>query len=154
MSEETRVTLRQERDYRFAVDFGEGRPAVHTDEDPPLGAGSGPGPLHLLLAATANCMASSLLFALRKYREDGGTITAEAEGRVARSPRGRLRVESIVITLRLGVKAETIAHLDRIASQFEDFCTVGQSVRRGIPTTVRLLDVTGTEVPGLVTPPD
>lgn len=154
MSHEVHVSLTQDRDYRFQVDFGDGRPPLVTDEEAPLGAGSGPGPLHLLLAATANCMASSLLFALRKFHDDAGPLRAEAVGRVARNARGRLRVESIDVTLRLGVEAARLTHLERIVSQFEDFCTVGQSVRRGIPTTVRLIDADGIEVPGLVAPPD
>jgi uncharacterized OsmC-like protein len=154
MNEPVRVSLTQTQDYRFAVDFGEGRPGVVTDEGPPLGSGSGPSPLHLLLAAVADCMASSLLFALRKYHDEGGTIRAEAMGRVGRSARGRLRVESIELALHLGVPASRVAHLERIVAQFEDFCTVGQSVRRGIPVTVRLYDADGVEVPGLVAPPD
>ncbi len=154
MNEPVRVTLTQAQDHRFTVDFGAHLPVLVTDEEPPLGTGAGPGPLHLLLAAVAGCLSSSLLFALRKHHAEGGVIRTEASGRVGRSPRGRLRVEAIEVTLRLGVPAARVEHLDRIVAQFEDFCTVGQSVRRGIPVTVRLCDSTGAEVPGLVTPPD
>ena len=36
----------------------------------------------------------------------------------------------------LGVAPETLGHLDRVLAQFEDYCTVSQSVKTGIPYTV------------------
>ena len=149
-----RVLLRQEQDYRFVVDWREGRAAFVADEEPPLGGGDGPSPLQLLLSAVAGCLSSSLVFALRKHHEDGGTIRAEAFGRTGRNARGRLRVEAIEVRLGLGVPATEVRSLGRIVQEFEDFCTVGQSVARGIPLTVRLEDGNGAEIPGLVAPPD
>jgi hypothetical protein len=35
MTEHTKVALRQERDFRFAIDFGPGIPELHGDEAPP-----------------------------------------------------------------------------------------------------------------------
>jgi len=40
------------------------------------------------------------------------------------------------VTITLGVTAGSLKHLDRVLSQFEDFCTVSQSVRTGIPYTL------------------
>jgi hypothetical protein len=37
-------------------------------------------------------------------------------------------------------------HLDRCAQQFEDSCVVTESVRRGIPVRVRVLDRDGLTV--------
>lgn len=42
----------------------------------------------------------------------------------------------MTVTTTLGVAAELLGHLDRALAQFEDFCTVSQSVRTGIPFTV------------------
>ena len=60
---------RQQADYRFEVDFKTpGQPLLLTDEPAPLGGGAGPNPARLLGAAVANCLAASLLFSLRKFR--------------------------------------------------------------------------------------
>ena len=39
--------------------------------------------------------------------------------------------------------ASAIGHLDRILGQFEQFCTVGASVARGIPIKVSVTDGSG-----------
>jgi hypothetical protein len=36
-----RITLRQQQDYQFQVDFGEGIPPLLADEPAPLGTGQG-----------------------------------------------------------------------------------------------------------------
>jgi len=45
--------------------------------------------------------------------------------------------------LHLGVEAHILEHLDRALEQFQEFCTVTQSVGQGIPIHVRVMDVTG-----------
>lgn len=148
MSEEqpARVTLRQGQDYQFDIAFLPGVPHVISDEGPPLGAGLGPSPVHLLLAAVGACMSSSLYFALRKFKIDAGGITTEARARLGRNEAGRLRVARIEVEIRLGTAAHGMAHLDRVLGQFEEFCTVGASVRAGIPTDVAVLDAGGTRL--------
>jgi hypothetical protein len=37
-------------------------------------------------------------------------------------------------------------NLDRALAQFEDFCTVSESVQAGIPVTVSIADGAGTEL--------
>ena len=137
------VTLRQRQDYAFEIEFGGDRPLLLADEPPPLGHAAGPSPGQLLLAAVGNCMSSSLLFALRKFKNDPGGITTSARARIGRNEAGRLRVLHIEVQIRLGKPAEQLQHLERILEQFEDFCTVGQSVRGGIPTEVAVFDSTG-----------
>ncbi|MDE2121996.1 MAG: OsmC family protein [Betaproteobacteria bacterium] len=148
MSEATEhlVTLRQRQDYQFEIEFGGGRPNLLADEPPPLGQAAGPSPVQMLLGAVGDCMSSSLLFALRKFKNDPGGITTEARARVGRNEAGRLRVLHIDVHIRLGRPAAELQHLERILDQFEAFCTVGESVRAGIPTDIAVFDVDGTRL--------
>jgi uncharacterized OsmC-like protein len=148
MSEATEhlVTLRQRQDYQFEIEFGGGRPLLVADEPPPLGQAAGPSPVQMLLGAVGDCMSSSLLFALRKFKNDPGGITTEARARVGRNDDGRLRVLHIDVHIRLGRPAAELQHLERILDQFEAFCTVGESVRAGIPTDIAVFDSDGTRL--------
>ncbi len=138
MSEEVSVTITRQEKYRFLVDFGANIPDAIVDEPAPLGGGAGPSPVHLLAAAVANCLSASFVFANAKFKEEPGKIETRATCKVTRNERNRLRVSEIDVTIILGVAPEQIAHLDRILAQFEDFCTVSQSVRSGIPLNVNV----------------
>ena len=137
------VTLRQVRDYQFEIRFADGMAHLISDEPPPLGQSAGPSPSHLLLAAVANCMSSSLNFALAKFKNPSGGITTTARAHIGRNDAGRLRVLHIEVEIRLGAAADKLLHLERVLAQFEDFCTVGASVRAGIPTEVSVFDGLG-----------
>ena len=138
---EFRIELRNQADFRFAVHFpNPAIPPLITDEGAPIGADAGPGPSHLLGTAVANCLAASLIFALRKYHNEPGRVDATATVRNVRNAAGRLRIGHIGVDLHLGVAAASVQKLDRILAQFEDFCVVTQSVRAGIPVTVRVFD--------------
>ena len=143
MSESVSVSITQVDNYRFTVDFGVNLPALIADEPAPLGAGSGPSPIQLLLAGVANCVSASLLFAFGKFKQDPGGIFTTATCRVDRNERNRLRVIGIDATIRLGRAGAQLEHLDRLLSQFEEFCTVSQSVQAGIPIVVYVEDATG-----------
>lgn len=146
MSRQISITVIQQSNYQFLVDFGAAIPELLADEPAPLGAGEGPSPSQLLLSAVANCLSSSLYFALQKFKQDAGGITTTATARIDRSEENRLRVLDIAVTIRLGKGSAEIAHLDRVLSQFEPFCTVTQSVRHGIPVTVAVEDGQGIRV--------
>lgn len=137
------VELEQQADYGFSVRFAPEIPALQADEPPPLGKGAGPSPTQLLAAAVGNCLAASLVFALRKFKQAAEPITAAAEAAVGRNEKGRLRVQGIRIRLRLGVPAASLQNLDRVLGQFEDFCTVTQSVRPAFPVEVEVYDSGG-----------
>ena len=137
------ISLKQEKDFRFAIEFGDGVPVLYGDETPPLGAGSGPNPAQLLAAAVGNCMSDSLLFAIRKFKQQPEPIRTAVTATIDRNTENRLRVQNIEVKLTLGAPAANLAHLDRALAQFEEFCTVGQSVRQGIPLTVEVYDSTG-----------
>ena len=146
MSNLVSVTITQQSNYQFIVDFGTGIPPLQADERPPLGAGEGPTPSQLLVAAVANCLSASLFFALQKYKQDAGGIVTTGTARIDRDENKRLRVQEIAITIRLGKNGSEIDQLDRILAQFEEFCTVTQSVRRGIPVNVTVEDSQGIKV--------
>ena len=144
MENHVQIKLLQQADFRFAVDFGTAAiPVLITDEPAPLGSGQGPNPEQLLGAAVANCLAASLLFAMRKFKNDPSPLRAVATVTPVRNAQNRMRVGSIAVELNLGVAASAVASLDRILALFEDFCVVTQSVRSAIPVTVRVLDVNG-----------
>ncbi len=138
-----RIELKQESGYRFANHFGEGMPVLHSDLAPPLGTGSGPSPEHLLAAAVGNCLASSLLFSLKKFHQSPEPISAVATATEGRNEKNRLRVQGIKVTLTLGVPAAKLENLERVLGSFEDFCTVTASVRGAIAVEVEVFDSEG-----------
>ncbi|MDI4633581.1 OsmC family protein [Pelomonas sp. V22] len=147
MSESTvSIELRQQQDYQFQAEFGNGVAPLLADEPPPLGQGGGPSPVQLLAAAVGNCMSNSLLFALRKYKQSPEPLSSRITAEVGRNPENRVRVLGIQAELRLGVPAASLQHLDRVLASFEDYCTVTRSVAAGIPVTVSVYDSTGAQL--------
>jgi organic hydroperoxide reductase OsmC/OhrA len=149
------LELAQQADYRFEIRFGDpALPVLVTDEPPPLGAGAGPNPARLLGAAVANCLAASLLFALRKFNNKAEPLRAVAHVALARNERNRMRIGRIDVILHLGAPAGQIRSLDRVLAQFEDFCIVTQSVRAGIEVNVQVVDRDGKRLtPPAAVPP-
>lgn len=138
------VALKQVADFRFEIRFADHLPALTADEPPPLGQGDGPSPTQLLCAAVGNCLSDSLLFALRKFKQTPEPLECDVEAEVGRNPEGRLRILGMRVHLRLGVAADTLTHVDRALAQFEEFCTVTQSVRQAFPVRVTVTDAAGT----------
>ncbi len=139
------IELRQQDGYRFETHFeGTGIAPLVTDEPPPLGGDAGPNPSRLLALAVANCLSASLLFAMRKFRNEPGPLRTRATATLARNEQNRWRVARIAVDIRLGQPAAGLKQLDRILAQFEDYCVVTQSVRAAFPVDVRVLDADGT----------
>ena len=134
------VSLQQQQDYQFSVSFGGSVPPLLADEPAPMGSGLGPSPVQLLAAAVGNCLADSLLFALRKFKQAPEPLRCDVEAQVGRNKEGRLRVLQIRAVLTLGVPASSLEHLDRVLAQFESFCTVTQSVGQGIEVVIEVFD--------------
>lgn len=142
--EEIRLTLTQEGSYNFRLDFHEhGIPDLLTDEAEPLGEGLGPNPSRLLLASVGNCLAASLVFAMRKFHNQPGSVRAEVSARLVRNEQGRWRIPRAQVQLHLAEGGGAHQHLERILEQFEAFCVVTQSVRDGIAVDVTVRDVDG-----------
>ena len=143
MSDQVSVTVTRQDKYRFLVDFGAGLERAVADEPPPIGEGTGPSPPHFLAAAVANCLSASLVFAVAKFKGDPGAITTTATCQYGRNEHHRLRITGMSVAMTLGVAPDSLAHLDRALSEFEEFCTVSQSVRAGIPFTVTVKGADG-----------
>jgi organic hydroperoxide reductase OsmC/OhrA len=133
--------LEQLAGFEFRVRFDSPAIAdIELDEPPPLGEGKGPNAARLVAAAVGNCLAASLVFCLRnKFKEHPGPVRATAVGRLERNEKGRYRIGGIDVSIALPEGAETMKHLDRCLEQFEDFCVVTESIRRGIPVNVKVV---------------
>ena len=143
------LTLEQESDYSFRIHFDEtGIPDLLTDEPEPLGEGAGPNPTRMLTAAVANCLSASLLFALRKFKNQPGKLVTTATAALTRNEQGRFRVSHIQADIQLAEAADAHASLERILAQFENFCVVTESVRHGIEVSVSITDAEGVRVHG------
>ena len=138
------VKLKLLEKYLFEIDFGEFGKFM-TDEPTPLGDGEGPAPSALLAASVANCLAASLLFAIRKHKEDAGEVHAMVTGTVSRVEKF-WRITRLNVQLHLGVPQQQLQKLSSVLAQFEDFCVVTQSVRSGIKVDVDVIDSEGVVV--------
>ena len=133
------VTLSLYDRYAQIVDFGhDSLPILSIDEPPPLGEGHGPNPTRVLAAAIGSCLASSLLFCLRKSRIDVRALRTRVDGRLVRNAHGRLRIAGFAVTITPTVRPEDVPRMERCLELFEDYCTVTESVRDGIDVGVRV----------------
>ena len=138
------ITITQVEGYKFTIDFGGVLPYLLVDEAIPIGSGEGPFPEQLLVSSVTNCLCASLVFALGKFKQEGGGIRAEARCEVTRNAENRLRITGITVSINLGATAESLPRIDRVLEQFQRFCTVSESVQAGIPVAVSVRDGAGT----------
>ncbi len=141
-----KITLEQQEAYRFKIQFGSDAPAMLTDEPAPLGAAAGPSPVELLISAVASCLTDSLIFALNKFKQPSDGIRTEAAGELGRNAANRLRVAKVSVTIHLGQPQGQIERLERILDQFEQFCTVSQSVAQCLPVHLTVMDSEGVQL--------
>ncbi len=138
------LSIKLLENYLFQIDFGEFGNFM-TDEPEPLGGGEGPNPSQMLGAAVGNCLAASLLFATRKYGDNPSGISATVKGSMERIDK-RWRISTISINLQLTDNTDDLPNIQRALAQFEDFCVVTQSVRKGIEVDVTVTDKNGKEI--------
>lgn len=133
-----RLTIVRQEGYRFRVEpETSDAPPFFIDEAPPLGHGSAPAPTELLGGAVGGCLSASLLYCLRDDEAFQNGLTTRVEGSVERNDEGRLRVTGLQVILELDGALEDTEAADCVDT-FEDFCTVTESVRRGIPVSVEV----------------
>jgi len=140
------VTLIHKNDYRFEIEFEDRFPDFDpflSDEPEPLGTNQGPTPPHMLIAAVANCIAASFLFAVNRAKQDAGGLTTRATCHIGRNENRHFRVVKIAVEIQTGKAAGEIGELDDILSRFEGISTVSRSVLEGIPIETTVTDKTG-----------
>jgi len=131
------ITVDQVQDYEFRVKFDkEHVQDLMTDEPPPLGHEKGPNASRLLAAAVGNCLSASLVFCARKVRLDLRGLHTEVAFQYVRNEKGRLRVGKIEVVISPQFDEGQPEKIQRCVELFEDYCTVSQSVRAGIPMSV------------------
>lgn len=125
--------------YRFKVKFDEdSMPDIFVDEEKPIGDGSGPNPARLLSAAVGHCLSSSLLFCLHKARIDTKNIETPVKANVDRNEEGYLRVKNLDVQIHVETDEKDRTRLTRCLTIFENYCTVTESVRKGINVDVNI----------------
>jgi organic hydroperoxide reductase OsmC/OhrA len=146
-----KVSLRFVRGYEFVATFPESEalPPIVFDEPPPMGEGTGPNAAAVLAAAIGNCLAASFAFCLRKVRLEPVDVSAEVVAHVARNEQGRFRIKGIDVELTPEVLEQDRPRLQRCEQLFEDFCIVTESVRRGIPVNVKVIEPASTAKEGV-----
>ena len=140
MSEKTIETkLHLIEGYKFNVKSDlEYIPELIVDETKPEGEGTGPNPTRLLSTAVGHCMSSSLIYCLRKARIPIKNLNTTVKTNLYRNENGRLRIRSIDLQINLKVKEECKNRINRCLTLFEDYCTVTQSIRKGIQVNVQI----------------
>jgi uncharacterized OsmC-like protein len=137
LSEPAFTRLKLLQGYKFKVEFDvDGVPPLVVDEMKPVGEGVGPNPTRLLSAAVGHCLSSSLLFCLRKARVDVKDLETAVKANVERNEEGYSRVRSLDVQIRLDVNEDDKSRVNRCLSIFENYCTVTQSVRKGVEVNV------------------
>jgi uncharacterized OsmC-like protein len=123
--------------YRFKVEFdAKGVPSLVVDEMKPIGKGLGPNPTRLLSVAIGHCLSSSLLYCLDKANVKVKKLDTIVKADVARNKEGYLRVAGLDVQIYLEVNEEDKLRVPRCLNIFENYCTVTQSIRKGIEVKV------------------
>ncbi len=139
MSETLVTKLSFLQGYQFRVEFdAEGMSKLLLDEQKPAGQNLGPNPTRLLSAAVGHCLSSSLIYCLLKARVKIKNIETTVRAKVARNKEGYLRVEDIEVQISLDVAEEDKSRIPRCKEIFENYCTVTQSVRKGMEINVNV----------------
>jgi uncharacterized OsmC-like protein len=125
--------------YKFDVEFDVNYiPNLVVDEPKPIGEGAGPSAPRLLSAAVGQCMSSSLIYCLKKARIPIRSLETAVKTNLFRNENGQLRIRSIDVQIDLEVDEEDKTRASRCLTIFEDYCTVTQSIRKGIQVNVKV----------------
>jgi organic hydroperoxide reductase OsmC/OhrA len=91
-------------------------------------------------------LSDSLLFAFRKFKQVPEPIHCVVTAEIGRNADNRLRVLNMTAEIRMGALASALDQVEHVLAQFEEFCTVTQSVRQGIPVTIQVFDGAGVQL--------
>jgi uncharacterized OsmC-like protein len=139
MSESAFTKLKLIQGYKFKAEFdAEGVPDLIVDELKPVGENSGPNPTRLLSVAVGHCLSSSLLLCLAKARVDVKNLETTITATKEKNEEGYLRISKLEVEMHLDVEETDKNRLFRCLDIFENYCTVTQSVRKGIDVKVNI----------------
>jgi organic hydroperoxide reductase OsmC/OhrA len=126
--------------YKFSVEFDvDGVSSIVVDEMKPIGEGLGPNPTRLLSAAVGHCLSSSLLYCLGKAKVKVKKLDTIVKADIERNKEGYLRVTRLDVRIHLEVNEEDKIRIPRCLTIFENYCTVTQSIRKGIEVKVNTI---------------
>ncbi len=94
----------------------------------------------LLAAAVGNCLSASLALCAQKSRVHLRGMNTRVDVRIARNEKGRLGIGKINVEIEPKFEQADLDKAKRCMGLFEDYCTVSQSVRAGIPISVSVKD--------------
>jgi uncharacterized OsmC-like protein len=139
MSESNVTTLKRLEGYKFKAQFdAEGIPDLLIDELKPIGESSAPNPTRLLAVAVGHCISSSLLYCLAKARISVVNLETTVKTTLGRDEQGCLRIKNLDVQMHLVVDEKDKPRVSRCLAVFENYCTVTQSVRKGIAVSVNI----------------
>lgn len=139
MSKQTLTKLKLLQGYKFKVKFDvAGMPDLIVDELEPLGTNSGPTPTRLLSTAVGHCLSSSLLFCLNKARINIRDLETVVKAVTERNEEGLLRIMQLEVQMQIDIDEADKIRLANCLNIFENYCTVTQSVKKGIEVTVNV----------------
>jgi uncharacterized OsmC-like protein len=139
LSENSVTKLKLLQGYSFGVEFDvEGASSLLVDEQKPIGESLGPNPTRLLSAAVGHCLSSSLLYCLHKAKVRVKSLNTTVTTDIWRNKEGHLRIRNIDVQIHMDVNDEDKARVPRCLDIFEDYCTVTESVRKGIEVNVNI----------------
>jgi len=137
------IHLTHNTGYNFNIEFDlDLADDLITDEPEPLGEGNGPNPSRLIAAAAANCLAASLLFCINKKDVTPNSLNACVTCHIERQ-QGRLRIANMQVNLNINPVLEQAIRMKRCLNLFESFCVATESLRKGFPIGVNVLNSTG-----------
>ncbi|MDQ1280594.1 MAG: hypothetical protein QG670_1857 [Thermoproteota archaeon] len=142
MSESIVTKLSFVEGYSFKVEFDlKEIPTLIVDEAKPIGEGLGPSPTRLLSASIGHCLSSSLLYCLRRAKVNIKGLETTVKADTERNEKGRLRIKNIDVKVHLVLDEKDKPKVNSCLEVFEDYCTLTQSVRKGIEVNVSIADI-------------
>jgi uncharacterized OsmC-like protein len=113
---------------------------LRVEATPELGGkGQAPDPNRMLAATVGSCLTLSLLLNLQGFKPGPKELSTKVKYTIGTGEQGLPRFKSIDVEIK-PVFGGTVKKefLKRITDNFQKFCTVTESVRKGIPVNVTI----------------
>ncbi|MHA1917334.1 MAG: OsmC family protein [Candidatus Ranarchaeia archaeon] len=134
----TTLELISKYEYKIKFDFDDVEDII-MDEPKPLGESKGPNATRIIAAGVANCLSASFTFCLSKWKINLKKMTTIAKAAIRRNEKGRWRIHHIDVELHPVYDQPDHNRIPRCLEQFEDYCVVTESIRKGIPIKIEVI---------------